>query len=189
VDGSAFVSIAGLAAVVAAPVLLLSGVALALFFGGKGDRWGPVNDVLVAAALLLLAPAVLAVSDLAAEATGPWFPLVSFLSLAGIGLAAGGQLLLVAGRIELRTSFVTGGLGMLAMLPWAVGMILVAFTTAALSSLVGWLLVAVLVMIVLTSAAALRTRGVLLWALGGLLCVIVSIWLVALGGDLLGRSG
>lgn len=187
-DQATLLRLAGIAALAAGPVLALSGVALALFFGGRGERWGPINDVLVAIALVLLAPALVAVSVLAADVTGPWVVAVSLLGLAGIALAAGGQLLLVAGRIDLQTSFVTGGLGMLALLPWALGVIVLAFWGDVVSDAVGALLALSLVLVVLTAAVALVTRGPALWAVASALGLTLTVWLMALGLDLLGQA-
>jgi hypothetical protein len=180
---------AGLAAVAAGPVLGLSAVALALFFAGRGERWGPLNDVLIALALMLMAPAVAAIAILADDTTGAWFVLLSVLALVGITVAAGGQLLLVAGGISLRTSFVTGGLGVLALLPWALGLVVLAFTTDALSTAVGALLAASMLVAALTTAAAMVARGWLAWMLGGLLAALFATWLVVLGFDLLAQAG
>jgi hypothetical protein len=188
-DEVTLLRVAGLAALVAGPVLLLSGVALALFFGGRGERWGPVNDVLVALALLLLAPAVVALNGLADGVADPVFGLASAGALAGIAVAAGGQLLLVAGRLGLRASFVTGGLGVAAMLPWAIGLLVLALTTEVVGTAAGVLLAATLALAGLTAVATAVTRGRVLWLLGGLLGFAASTWLVALGLDLLGRSG
>ena len=38
--------------------LVLSGIALALFFGGAGEFWGPVNDALIVITAIALLPVV-----------------------------------------------------------------------------------------------------------------------------------
>ena len=57
---------AGASAVVSIIALVISGVALALFFGGAGAFWGPVNDMFVVVTVLALILPILAVDRLAA---------------------------------------------------------------------------------------------------------------------------
>lgn len=110
------ITIAPTSAYVAVITLVLSGVALTLFFGGAGYVFGPINDVLVAATLLLLIPPALAVKRLAGDRT--WLTVVTWVAIAGMVEAAAGQLLLVVGVIDLQTSFITGGIGILPVLVW-----------------------------------------------------------------------
>ena len=45
---------AGASAVVALIALVISGITLALFFGGAGAFWGPVNDMFIVVTVLAL---------------------------------------------------------------------------------------------------------------------------------------
>ncbi|MDP8903956.1 MAG: hypothetical protein M3N29_01340 [Chloroflexota bacterium] len=114
-------AIAPTSAYVAVITLVLSGVALVLFFGGVGYVFGPINDVLVAATLFLLIPVALAVRRLAAGQAGQWFTVLTWIAIAGMLEAAVGQLLLVVGLISLQTSFLTGAVGIVPVLAWIGG--------------------------------------------------------------------
>ena len=103
---------------IAAVTLVASMVAISLFFGGAGAFWGPVNDLLVVATVLLLLPAMAILPRLVGEGEGRWLRLVSVLAIAGVLVIAVGQLALVAGLITLDTSFLTGGLGILPVIAW-----------------------------------------------------------------------
>ncbi len=98
--------------------MVASMVAISLFFGGAGALWGPVNDLLVVATVLLLLPAMAALPRLADHAVGRWFTLVSLAAALGVVVIAIGQLALVARLIPLDTSFLTGGLGILPVIVW-----------------------------------------------------------------------
>ena len=108
--------LAGYSVVATAVAMPLSAVALWLFFSGAGSFYGPINDVLIALALVLLGPALLAYRRLTAAVAGRWFTVSTYLALAGIGIAALGQILLVVGVISLEASFVTFGVGSVALL-------------------------------------------------------------------------
>jgi len=111
---------ASVSAYLAIPALVLSGIFLALFFGGVGELFGPLNDVFVAIALALLvlpAWALLGIEGLGARNS---FRVLTWLAIGGLLLATVGQLLLVAGVIPLEASFVTGGLGILPVLAWVI---------------------------------------------------------------------
>ena len=112
------VAVAPTSAYLAVITLVLSGVALTLFFGGVHYVFGPINDVLVAATLLLLIPVALAVRRVTTGPVGTWFTVITWLAIAGMVEAAAGQLLLVVRVIDLRTSFITGGIGILPVLAW-----------------------------------------------------------------------
>ncbi len=160
--------------------LVVSAIALALFFGGAGAYWGPVNDLFVALFLLLLLPAVVAMWRLSPDDIGPWFGLLGVAAMAGIVVAAVGQLLLVAGVIELRTSFVTGGIGVAPVLLWMVGLAVLVFTRDIAGVEVGWTLVAALALAALAavSAAVLPDAATTVFAV--LLVVALVAWLFAL---------
>ncbi|HUQ78874.1 MAG TPA: hypothetical protein VM427_08420 [Patescibacteria group bacterium] len=172
--------IAGLASWVALVALVLSGIALVLFFGGAGEFWGPVNDALIVVVVLALLPPVVAIARLAGERGGPWVTIVTVAAIAGLLLIAVGQSLLIIGRLSLEGSFVTGGIGVVPVIAWIVLVAALALGAGILPASTGWLAVATLVTIVLVSLAAAVTRGPLLWIGGVGLLVAISAWLASL---------
>lgn len=167
--------------------LVLSGVALVLFFGGAGFIFGPINDIFVAITLFLLMPGVYIVRWLAKGRVGPWFDILSWLALAGMLLAAIGQLLLVVGVIDLQTSFVTGGVGILALLVWigALSAVAIARRPASVVSLsTGWSGAALTGLAAFTAATGSILPQPVLYALGLPLAVAAGVWIFLLGRDL-----
>lgn len=176
--------IAGISAWLAIPSLLLAGVFLALFFGGRGDKYGPLNDVLSAVTLLLLILPAVGVYLMAREAAVPWFKVVTVLAVAGMAVGAGGQLLLVMGVISLGASFVTGGIGILPVLGWAVCLAVLSLRLGVLSAALGWLTVAVLVLVLCLVVASSLHMKAPTWILTvGLIAALVA-WLGDLGWQL-----
>jgi hypothetical protein len=112
---------------------------IALFYGGAGAFWGPINDVATSVALLALVLPVIAVDRIAGPDVGPWLRVVSVAAIGGIALAATGQVLLVVGVIDLETSFVTGGIGILPVFAWLVAVAVLGLGAAILPAQVGWL--------------------------------------------------
>lgn len=172
--------LAGWSALVAIPTLVASGIALALFFGGAGAFWGPVNDVLTALTLVALILPIVAVWRLAPDDMGPWFGALCALAIAGALLGAIGQLLLVAGVIDLATSFVTGGAGILPVVVWAVAVVALTLTRALLPVEVGWLLAASLVAAVLLTVSSLALPWIVTAIAGVILLGLLCGWLAAL---------
>jgi hypothetical protein len=164
--------------------LVLSGIALALFFAGAGAYWGPVNDVLIAVAVLALIPAVLAVDRLAGNHAAPWTRIITIAALAGIVLMATGQSLLVAGRLSLDGSYVTGGIGVIPFLAWIALVAVLSLSSGVLPTAVGWLAVASLAAIVAMAVIAAFTMGPLLWVSGIAVVVALGAWLAALASSL-----
>lgn len=164
--------------------LVLSGIALALFFGGAGTFWGPVNDAFIVVAVIALIPAVLAVDRLAGDHAAPWTRIITVAAIAGIALMASGQTLLIVGRLSLDGSYVTGGIGVIPFLAWIVLVAVLSLASGVLPSSVGWLAIASLVGIVLLAVVAVVTQGPLLWAVGIGLVVALSAWLAALANAL-----
>lgn len=171
--------------------LVLSAIALALFFGGAGYVFGPINDVLIAITFFLLVPGIVAVQRLAGGRVGAWFAVASVLAIIGLVEAAVGQLLLVVGVISLQTSFMTFGVGVLPFVAWGVGLVVVTRRHRIVSRAVGWWAVAFLAV----SAASAAVAATLPMSMAGLALVVglplgitLTGWLVALGLDLLNRG-
>lgn len=172
--------LAGVSSWIALVALVLSGIALALFFGGAGQFWGPVNDGLIVITAIALLPTVIAVARLAGERGAPWVTIVSAAAFAGLILIAVGQALLIVGVLTLEGSYVTGGLGVIPFIAWIVMIAVLALGAGVISTTTGWLAVAALVGIVAFSAIAAVTQGPVLWAGGVALLVAISAWLAGL---------
>jgi len=172
--------LAGVSSWIALVALVLSGIALALFFGGAGEFWGPVNDALIVLTAIALIPAVLAVQRLAGDRAAPWVSILTIATIAGLVLIALGQTLLIVGRLSLDGSYVTGGIGVIPVLAWIVLVAALSLGGGVLPTTTGWLAVATLVLIVAMSAIAVVTRGPILWVAGIGLVVALSGWLAGL---------
>lgn len=166
--------------------LAAAAVTIGLFFGGAGAVFGPINDVTTAATLLLFVPGVLAVARLSRGRAGAWFAGLSYLSVAGLAVAAAGLLALVAGTITLYDSFVIGGVGMLPFLAWLAAFAFVALRRGVLTRRVGWLSAATFgICIVATSASPFMPMNVLTFVFGLPLVAVFAAWLWFFGTDLL----
>ncbi|MEO6059163.1 MAG: hypothetical protein ABIQ05_04220, partial [Candidatus Limnocylindria bacterium] len=75
---------AGYSAYAAIATLIVAAVTIALFLGGAGQFWGPVNDVFVSLTTLLLILPVLGILLLAGDQAGWWFSILSWLAIAGL---------------------------------------------------------------------------------------------------------
>jgi hypothetical protein len=177
-------NVAAASALAAIGALLVAGITIALFFGGAGDYWGPVNDVFSALALLLLVPVMLAVLRLAPDDIGPWFALITYAAIAGALLGAAGQVILVLGGISLQASFVTGGIGLMPILAWGIGLAVLVFSRDMLSVVVGWLLVGVLLSAVLLTVVSQFAPWPVIAAGGVITLALLIAWLATLSGEL-----
>jgi hypothetical protein len=166
--------LASLSGWVAMVALILSGIALALFFGGAGAFWGPINDALIVVTAIALIPVVLAVSQAAGDHGAPWVRIVSIAALAGLVLMAIGQTLLIVGRLSLDGSYVTGGIGVIPFIAWIVLLAVLALGLGVLPGRTGWLAVATLVSIVALSVVATITQGPPAWVAGVALVTAMS---------------
>jgi len=160
--------------------LIVSGIALAIFFAGPGEPFGSINDAAIAVTLILLIPAVLAVDRLAGARFAPMVRIMTIAAIAGIVLAAAGQLLLIARIITLEDSYITGGLGILPVLAWFVLVAVLSLAGGLLPSTVGWLAIAALGSIVVTGVVAAVTMGPLLWVACVALLAVLCAWLASL---------
>ena len=176
--------LAGLSSWIALIALVLSAIALALFFGGAGEFWGPVNDALIVVTAIALVPAVVAVARLAGDRAAPWVAILTVAASAGLVLIAVGQTLLIVGRLSLDGSYVTGGIGIVPVLAWIVLVASLSLGSGVLPSTTGWLAVATLVAIVAVSIVAVATRGPVLWVASVALLVTLSAWLAGLASSL-----
>jgi hypothetical protein len=165
---------AGASAVVALIALVISGITLALFFGGAGAFWGPVNDMFIV--------------RLAADAGIGWMRLVTIVAVLGAILIAVGQTALVLGFLSLQGSFVTGGLGFIPIVVWLVALVVLAFASGVLPSPVGWAAVAVLVLIGVEALVGSASYGPLLWIASIALLAAMVAWLWILSSTLLARA-
>jgi hypothetical protein len=179
---------AGYAAMAATLSLLVAGVTIALFFGGAGEQYGPINDVFDALTLFLLILPVLAIRALVGDAAGPVFDAVSLLAVVGLLVGGVGQILLVVGVIDLNTSFVTGGLGILPVLAWAIGLAVVALRSDALPDVLGWASCLMLAFVAVATVVASITSGAPVAIVSTGLFVSLEVWLAALAWTLLSQA-
>lgn len=188
-DDSGLFRSAGSSAQIAVVFLAAAAITIALFFGGAGQFWGPVNDVFDALLLLAIILPVLAVDRLAGPAAEPWIRIVTVAALAGLTLGAVGQILLVVGVIDLQTSFITGGLGIIPFYAWLVALAVLAFGQGVLPPSIGWLVVAIIALTVGMAVISTITMGPALWIACVALVVVLGVWLLTLGGELSRRAG
>ncbi len=177
--------LAGASAWLTIPALLLAGLFLALFFGGRGAFYGPLNDIFSALSLLLLILPAIAIYVSAHEAAGSWLAVVTWLAVAGMVIGAAGQILLVVGVINLQTSFITGGIGIVPVLAWAVAIAVLSLGFRQLSASLGWLMIAVLLLALLLTIASSLHLKFPTWLLAGGLIIVLVAWLGSLGKALL----
>jgi len=180
--------LAGLSSWIALVALILSGVALALFFGGAGQFWGPVNDALIVLTAIALVPTVVAVAQAAEPQATPWVSILPVAAVAGLVLIAVGQTLLIVGVLSLDGSYVTGGIGVIPVIAWIVLVAALSLGGGVLPSFTGWLAIATLASIVAFSAIAVLTRGPVLWIAGVVLLGVIGSWLASLATTLGDRA-
>ncbi len=167
--------------------LVISGVALVIFFAGPGEPFGSINDACVAIALIALVPAILAVDRLAGDHISPWVRIVTIAAVTGVVLAAVGNVLLILRVITLQDSFISGGLGILPVLAWLVLVVVLSIGIGSLPVGVGWLAIAVLLGIVVFSVIGAITTGPFLWAAGVSLLVVIAAWFAILASAFAAR--
>jgi hypothetical protein len=188
IDEATLLRAAGLSAIIAIIALVVSGITIALFFGGAGALWGPINDLATSVALVALVLPVVAVDRIAGPETGVWLRIVSVAAIVGIALAATGQVLLVLGVIGLQSSFVTGGIGILPVFAWLIAVAVLALGPGVLPVQVGWLAVGVLALSAGLALLASVAMGPAVWVTSVALLVVLAGWLGSLGVTFLDRS-
>ncbi len=179
---------AGISGAIAIVALIISGITIALFFGGAGAFWGPINDVFVVFTVLALILPLLAVDRWVAEQGVGWMRIVTVAAILGTILIAVGQTLLVLGVITLQASFVTGGVGFLPVFIWLVSLVVLAFGNGSIPAPVGWAAAAVIASIGVDVAISMATTGPLLWIASVGLLVAIVVWLWTLTSALLSRA-
>lgn len=178
---------AGNLALASLALFVVALVALALFFGGVGDFWGPVNDVTIAVSLLLVIPVIWAVDGFTWPTVGARLTIVGWAAVLGILLVAGGQLMLVAGFVPLEATFYTFGIGALPYLAWILALSWVALQGDVIPHGIGWWGVAFLAVaaVGLLIAPLLPVSSATLTVLlGGPLTFAYAGWLLNLAGFL-----
>jgi hypothetical protein len=176
---------AGWSAAAAIVTLVISGIALAIFFQ-VGEPWGSINDFFIVLTALALILPILAVDRIAVDRAG-WLRIITIVAIGGAALIAIGQSLLIARVIDLQSSYVTGGIGVLPVLAWMLGLVVLAFGSHALVPAIGWSALASLAMVVIFSLIAAATMGPAMWVASVVLLLAISAWLAVLSADLLAR--
>ena len=177
--------LAGWSSALAIVMLLISGVALALFFS-IGEPWGSINDFFIVLTALLLILPMLAI-DRIAVGHAPWLRPITIAAIAGSVLIAVGQSLLILRVIGLYDSYATGGIGLLPLLVWWIALVVLAFGVKVIPSEIGWSAAAMLAAIVVYSLIAVVTLGPVLWVASVVLLLVISAWMALLAMDLLRR--
>ena len=168
-------------AFLAVPVVILAAITLAIFFLGPGEPFGSLNDLFDALALLLLIPPVVGIQARLGDEPGGWLGPLTVLTILGLLIAAAGQLLLIARVIDLGTSYVTGGLGILPLLVWICALIWLSLGAHLLPESLGWSAAAFLGSAVLVIIFALLRVAVAVGISSVVLLVALLGWLAALG--------
>jgi len=188
-DDSALYRSAATSAVVGVIALVAAAITITMFFAGAGEAWGPVNDVFDALLLAAIVLPVLAIDRLAGPDAQPWLRVVTVAAIAGLVLGAVGQLLLVARVIDLQTSYITGGVGIIPFFAWLVALAVLAFGPGVLPQSVGWLVVSIIVLSVGSGVISAVTFGPALWIASAALVVAIGVWLANLSSILSARAG
>ncbi|MDP9281467.1 MAG: hypothetical protein M3P38_05170 [Chloroflexota bacterium] len=165
----------------AVPMVLLAAITLVLFFRGRGDRFGTLNDLFSAIALLLLIPPVVAVYRVGGDDAGTWLLALTIATVAGLLVAAIGQLLLILRAIDLSASFVTGGVGVLPVLIWVAALAWLSLGRHLFPEALGWLGLTLLASAILVAVFSTLKIDAATTAFSFVLVAALLGWLVALG--------
>lgn len=175
---------ASLSATAAIVTLVISAITIALFFGGAGAFWGPINDVFVAFTTLLLILPILAVLRLVSGQVGAWFAILSVAAIGGAIVIAVGQLSLVARAISLQTSFLVGGIGVLPILVWLAGLAYLGIIRDVLPASIGYLAGGVLALAALATVSSMALPVSVTTVISVALAATLAAWMWALAQSL-----
>jgi len=134
--------------------------------------------------VLLLIPVIVATLRLAPDDIGPWFAIVCWAAVLGAIVIAVIQVLLVVGAVALETSFAVGGIGIVPILGWAVGLTFLVFARDMLPVEVGWLLAATLVIAGVLTVSSMLAPWPVTGVIGVLFVVAFVAWLARLAAEL-----
>lgn len=179
---------ASLSAIAAIVTLVISAITLALFFGGAGAFWGPINDVFVAFTTLLLVLPILAVLRLASGQVGPWFTILSVAAIGGAIVIAIGQLSLVARLVSLQTSFVVGGVGVVPLLLWVAGLAYLGIARDVIPAGIGYLAGGMLALAAVATVSSMALPASITTAASVALVGTLAAWMWALAQNLRSAS-
>jgi hypothetical protein len=155
-----------------------------MFFSGAGGLYGSLNDFFVAVTALLLILPARSLLDVTRGTGGRWFEVVTWAAVAGMGVIAAGQLLLIGRLISLSASFVTGSAGILPVLVWALTQSYLGLRYGAPSRPLGWSMLTVLLAAGLVSTVSAVGWQTVTWILTAVLLAAMSVYLAVLGRDL-----
>jgi hypothetical protein len=175
---------AAVSAWLAIPALVLSVVFVAMFFSGAGGLYGSLNDLFVAVTAVLLILPARSLVDNTRSTGGRWFDVVTWTAIAGMALIAAGQILLIARLISLSASFVTGGVGIMPVLVWALVQCYLGLRYGVPSRPLGWSMLTVLLVAGLVSAVSAAGWQTATWILTAVLLAAISAYLAVLGRHL-----
>jgi hypothetical protein len=184
IDTPILLRLAGASAAFAIVALLGAAITIALFFGGAGEIYGPINDILTAVTALALVLPILAV-DRVADGAGLWLRAVAIAAVIGCIVIAATQISLVVGWIDLTTSFVLGGVGFVPVAVWCVAVAIVALPMGVLPSAIGWLVVVAILLIVAGSVLAAVANGPAVWLSWAAVTAVLVAWLGAMSAAFL----
>lgn len=175
-------TVAAISAFLAVPAVVAAMVLWALFLHTREERWGVANDIAVVIALLCLILPVFMVGREIGDGSD-WISIVTWTALAGLVIAAAGQVLLISGLISLGLSFLTGGVGITPVLLWMVSIGLVSFGQEPPPAALGWATVAFLLLVLPVFAFA-NSRPVLAIGSQAVMTIGLIVWIIILGSYL-----
>lgn len=172
-------NLAAISAFLAIPTLALASIYGVYFFKTRDPRMGLLNDVYSAIVLLLLILPVLAI-NVSQAPTVSWLDTVTWMTIVGLIIGAGGQFLLVFEKINLATSFITGGISLLPIIAWMGALIYLSLFRQSLSASIGWLSAAILLLVAMLPVTWAFLRATFSF-LTALLLITLAAWLLSLG--------
>ena len=123
----------------------------------------------------------LAIDRIVEGFVGGWFNLVTAAAVAGIALAALGQLLLVVRVMPLGASFVTGGLGVMPVMVWVAAQGYIGLRHGIPTTSLGVLATAVLAISLLLTGSSIVRGRLSRFVTANLLVATLAAYLTCLG--------